>query len=291
MPVSIGNSTAGRFRLKSSINQPLAQLSTIQRSLLFAECAMIAYLPVPECRDYALQMGFSATTSLVQGSTCAIWFQSHLDSVVVIHREKEPAFLASLMSDTTSPTTMADTVGQVHQEFKEEVDEFWPEIENTLERNEKPLWFAGHSSGGAIANLCASRCIVSRIQSEPEELQTFGSPRVGNKTYANSLAFRNIRWVNHNDIVPRTPPLRLGYQHSGKEMFVNQYGQIQHPNIWKRSTALARDFAQSMSRSQPVPLVNHSIANYVEVIFNLLRAQGSQPASKQLTTPSPISSA
>ena len=55
-------------------------------------------------------------------------------------------------------TVLAETAGRVHRGFKREVDDLWPRLEKALKNNTLPLWFAGHSLGGAMATICASRC-------------------------------------------------------------------------------------------------------------------------------------
>ena len=50
------------------------------------------------------------------------------------------------------------TEGRVHMGFKLELRKLWPDIEALLQRNkQKKLWITGHSLGGAMATLCASR--------------------------------------------------------------------------------------------------------------------------------------
>ena len=103
-------------------------------------------------------------------------------------------------------------------------DDLWPKLEKALVSNQSPVWFAGHSLGGAMATICAGRCQLSHIKSNPEGLFTFGSPRVGNKRYINYCKIRHYRWVNNNDIVTRVPPMWMGYSHGGTEMYLNANG-------------------------------------------------------------------
>ena len=90
-----------------------------------------------------------------------------------------------MKADLDAATAVAETVGRVHRGFKREVDDLWPRLEQALVNNTRTLWFTGHSLGGAMTTICAGRCKLSHIQSDPRAVFTFGSPRVGNKRYVN----------------------------------------------------------------------------------------------------------
>jgi pimeloyl-ACP methyl ester carboxylesterase len=68
----------------------------------------------------------------------------------------------------------------------------------------KPIWLCGHSLGAALATIAAYKH-RGRVQG----LYTFGSPRVGNGSFAITLkeGLQNIyRFVHHRDAVPTMPP-------------------------------------------------------------------------------------
>ena len=62
---------------------------------------------------------------------------------------------------------IAETAGRVHRGFKREVDDLWPRLEQALVNNTRPLWFAGHSLGGAMATICAEplQALVHPVES------------------------------------------------------------------------------------------------------------------------------
>jgi predicted lipase len=52
---------------------------------------------------------------------------------------------------------------------------------------------------------------------------TYGSPRVGNKEFANYYSKevpKTNRVINNNDIVPKSPSSLLGYKHVGYKIHV-----------------------------------------------------------------------
>jgi hypothetical protein len=137
-------------------------------------------------------------------------------------------------ADLDLGTVVSETVGRVHRGFKREVYDLWPRLEQALVNNTRTLWFAGHSLGGAMAAICAGRCVLSHIRSNPRALFTYGAPRVGNRRYVNYVEFEAYRWVNNNDIVPRLPPAWLGFRHKGQEIYLNAYGEIRRLTHWQR---------------------------------------------------------
>nr|WP_275983802.1 lipase family protein [Paenibacillus hamazuiensis] len=81
----------------------------------------------------------------------------------------------------------------------------------------RQLVLAGHSSGGALATLCAPDIAAHTAFRRPSVV-TFGSPRVGDSAFV--AAFRrsvgeSIRIFNENDVVPLFPPSfgQYDYQH------------------------------------------------------------------------------
>ena len=76
-------------------------------------------------------------------------------------------------------------------------------------RQRQPVWFCGHSLGGAMATICAYRCKTVGDREQSQELHTFGSPRgaAASGTFA-TPEVTHYRWVHNNDIVTRVPPVR-----------------------------------------------------------------------------------
>ena len=146
--------------------------------------------------------------------------------VVIACRGTEPNEWNDIKADADAMTDLAETIGRVHRGFKREVDDIWPELEETLRDETRNVWFTGHSLGGAMATVLAGRCELSAIAAAPVELVTFGSPRVGTKRYVQNAKVRHIRWVKNNDIVTRVPPTWLRYRHTGTGMYLDRNGDV-----------------------------------------------------------------
>ncbi len=95
--------------------------------------------------------------------------------------------------------------GRVHRGFGHLIRQIWPPIAAALESIEKPLYFTGHSLGGALATLAASL-------SAPQAVYTFGAPRIGDCAFSRALSGVDLfNVINPHDFVTRLPPARLGF--------------------------------------------------------------------------------
>lgn len=267
---------ANEFAFKTFLKAPIESYSLLRKSLLFAEVSMISYLSVEECNIAAGKLGFTDGKFFNCGGAQAYWFQNEHDSVVVF-RGTEVNDWNDIRADANALTAVAETVGKVHRGFKSEVDEIWPHIEKALEANRKPLWLCGHSLGGAMANICSSRAMLSYIKTEPVGVFTYGSPRVGCKKYVSHVKLPHYRWVNNNDIVTRVPPMFLGYRHSGTEMYIDRHGRLKDVKGWRRVSDRLQGFISGLKRFKIDQLSDHSAPNYIDAIFKIVRAREPNP--------------
>ena len=154
---------------------PIESLSFLRRSLLFAELSQICYLSRAEAGRLAFRIGFPEIRYYDRDGAQAYIFGNDDDRVIVC-RGTEPNDWNDIRADLDLATVIAETAGRVHRGFKREVDDLWPRLEQALVNNTRPLWFAGHSLGGAMATICASRCKLSYIKSNPRALYTLRQP-------------------------------------------------------------------------------------------------------------------
>lgn len=270
----LANKKASEITFKSKLTGPIAELSFLRKSLLFAEVSMMSYLPPAEINKAAGKLGFVDGKFFNSDGSQAYLFYSKHDSVVVC-RGTEANEWNDIKADVNAISALAETVGRVHRGFKAEADDIWPYVEEVLADNDLPLWFCGHSLGGAMATICAGRCMVSPIRTEPEELYTFGSPRVGDRAYVQHVKLEHYRWVNNNDVVTRVPPTWLGYRHSGKELYLNNVGSIQELNGWRRVKDRLKGFLSGLTRFKIDQLSDHSTREYIDHIFSAVRKEES----------------
>ncbi|HBL11944.1 MAG TPA: hypothetical protein DD379_11145 [Cyanobacteria bacterium UBA11162] len=92
-----------------------------------------------------------------------------------------------------------------------------------------PLYFTGHSLGGALATLAVYKALVYKSNVKINALYTFGSPRTAQRPLAKAinkeLSGKLYRVVNYIDVVPRLPPripVILAFRHIEKLIYFNK---------------------------------------------------------------------
>jgi triacylglycerol lipase len=251
--------------LHSLLQGPIAELDFLQRALLFAELSMVAYNDLDEARRAAELIGLPDVTYYDRDGSQAYRFRNDHDCVIAC-RGTEPNEWNDIRADANAASVLAETTGKVHRGFKREVDDLWPMLETALIDNEQPLWFCGHSLGAAMATICAGRCFLSHIDSNPEQLYTYGSPRVGNKRYINYVKMDHFRFVNNNDVVTRVPPSFLGYRHTGTEIYLDHNGNLRHFGAVAKRRDRWLGFLRSLRQWKFDHFADHSIHCYIDAL-------------------------
>ncbi len=139
----------------------------------------------------------------------------------------------------------------VHEGFREALDSVWREIDSALKQLRCPIFFTGHSLGAALATLAAAR-------RAPAALYIFGSPRVGDADFVNSLqgiANGIHRVVDDEDGVTHVPPEALDFRHVGT------LHQLTAPTAHRSIMAWLTSWC-----SPPKFLADHAPVNYVDRI-------------------------
>jgi triacylglycerol lipase len=112
--------------------------------------------------------------------------------------------------------------GSVHKGFKNALDKVWPSLQPVLDNLDTPVFFTGHSLGGALAVAAAARSVKL-----PLAVYSFGSPRVGNSDFNALLEASPVyRIVNNSDLVPTLPPSKFGFKHAGTLYQITATGKM-----------------------------------------------------------------
>lgn len=140
-------------------------------------------------------------------------------------RSREEGFehvLADLMTDADVRLVSSGQGGRVHKGFRNALDEVWGDLLAHLQQlhaTGRSLWFTGHSLGAALATLAADRF------GDAQGLYTFGSPRVGDRAFAEDCDVDAYRFVNRHDVICRLPP-SPPYEHVGELRFIDAEGTV-----------------------------------------------------------------
>lgn len=197
-----------------------------EQSAFFARLSNVAYKPPTEAMQIFKKMNFTSTFYENGGSEAYVIENDN--DIIVICRGTEPKEWADIQADLTIDRVNSRAgVGQVHRGFRNYTDKLWEQIKNHILDTEKTLWLTGHSLGAAMATLMARRFVLSPIDREVEALFTFGSPRVGNRSYINFFneKLTHHRWVNDGDIVTKVP-FSPWYFHCGTMHHIDAKGRV-----------------------------------------------------------------
>jgi triacylglycerol lipase len=246
------------------LDKPVSEMSWIQKSLLFAELSRLAYSNPGQVEKIVYNAGLDEC-QFIERDGAEAYILGNRNDCIVVCRGTEPNQWNDIRADANAWTVATD-VGRVHSGFHTEVSELWPLLEKALKENQRTLWFSGHSLGGAMAAVCAVRCKISSIPSNPKAIFSYGAPRVGNRPYTSVLKLQHYRWVNNNDIVPRVPPRWLGYRHMGQEIYLNRHGKISYLRAWFRVRDRFRGLLSSLRVGKLDYFSDHSMFEYISHI-------------------------
>jgi len=189
---------------------------TAQTFRLLAEASSKAYRKPDDFLSWYQKFGEGEPDFIEKGGTKAYCFETDKERVLVF-RGSVLHSLKDWQRDANLNKMDCEEGGYVHEGFAEALDLIWSPVRKWLSTaGEKQIYLTGHSLGGALAVLAASRIDGAAIH-----VCTFGQPRVGDADFAKGcqkkLGRRYYRFVHHRDVVPKIPPYTLGYRHFGRE--------------------------------------------------------------------------
>jgi triacylglycerol lipase len=235
----------------------------LQHASLMAKMAGIAYLDGKEAKAKYKKLGFTGHMFFDNdGAQChAVW---NKDMYVLCFRGTEPDEFSDIKADLNAlPDRAHNGNGLVHNGFQEELNKIWGQVHNHYNKTGigKSFFICGHSLGGAMATLAASRF------TKVDCLYTYGSPRAGTRKFVKSITCKHYRHVNNNDIVPKVPFAFLGYRHHGELRYINFYGNIRKMTYWQRVKDGWRGRMAAWKNKQPFDGArDHSMDNYIKYL-------------------------
>ena len=261
----------------------LSGMSTLKRSNIMAELANIAYEDTQKVAKKAKDLGFKLIQFYENKDAQCYRFVSDHD-IVIACRGTEMVIgdiAADLRIRRVIPLDGSNIPGLVHRGFRGQAYRLWDAVHDDIltetDRGVHKLWFTGHSLGAAIATLLATYSQQTDDSLNVSGLVTFGSPRVGNWTFANfanKAVPKHMRWVNNDDAVTKVPLNLLGhYSHCGHLMYLKEDGTFLNDVSWLKifaDRALGRLYHIFCCRNLGFSDArDHSIENYLERIKSL----------------------
>lgn len=211
----------------------------IERCAEMAKLAEIAYLDGDEAKQAFKEQGYPNHKFWdIEGAQVhAVWVNETSNSkgvYVLAFRGTEPDELSDVLADLNAFPSKGVSGGWVHLGFQTEVEKVWEEILSHKQSHSKfdscYFFITGHSLGGAMATLAASRFnLIDKVDC----LYTYGSPRVGTRSFVKSCSVKHYRHKNNNDIVTTVPLALMGYKHHGELRYINFYGNVRKLTPWQ----------------------------------------------------------
>lgn len=246
------------------MSNPINMRPFPEQAHLFARLSEIAYTDPKDSEVQFKELGFSSEFIDVKGSQAYLLTNS--DDAIVVCRGTEPTEFADIKADLDVKTVPSSTgVGKVHRGFKTSVDHIWPTLEPKLIKlgKKRTIWCAGHSLGAAMATLVTYKLQRNEELPSAQALFTYGSPRVGNKTYIRGITDTGVlhfRFVNNADIVARVP--LWPFHHFGGMYYMNHWGNLRTLTYTQLVKDVLRGFIKGMIRKEINFFSNHSITRY-----------------------------
>ena len=175
--------------------------------------------------------------------------------------------------DNINALATKELFGEFHRGFWNSTEDVWNEMYGKylyLNRKKKrPLFLTGHSLGGAMATVAASKLIHRDLPFI--SVYTFGQPRAvtreTSRIFNNEAKARFFRFQNNNDIVTRVPARIMGYSHVGNCIYIDEDQNIHNdPGFWFRFLDVIEGAVSDLREKGIDGVKDHSMDDYLEFI-------------------------
>ena len=230
----------------------------INQLIMFANISAITYDNPKDSKAKFKSFGFNIVDFFDIEGAQAYLLKDMNGIHVLSFRGTEVTEKSDVLADLKAGKNIEACGGKVHVGFKGEINKVWPAIEKAI-ANIDMLYVTGHSLGAAMATIAASR-----MQLKVTALITFGSPRVGNQEFVNSLNVTHYRVQNNCDDVTKVPFRLVGFRHHGTHKYMNFYGEFRDLTPWQRVKDMIRSRLKARAKGQKyIGVFDHLMANYI----------------------------
>ncbi len=243
-----------------------------ENALSLALAARVVYNEPQEVKKKLALAGYNRFRWFDERGTQAM-VASDDENILLAFRGTEPTCLFDIMTDL-DVNMVPGPFGRVHDGFNCAVKLLIYDIAftiNTFRNNNQALWITGHSLGGALAKLAAAWLSAEKVFFNG--LYTFGSPRVGDQTFAEHFDVRfktrTFRFVNHNDLVTRVPMRSMGFRHAGTHYYFNDKGSLlpdENSEWWSLFTDTVKNTFEDLARVALDSISDHSMDLYHKLL-------------------------
>ena len=189
--------------------------------------ARLAYKDLDnEVRKEWKDLGFTSVKFIdIEGAQAYVL--GNKERITVAFRGTEPTEKSDIFADLEATHERGFHEG-FYEEYEKVQLQVHAEVAKLLGRKKRPVYVTGHSLGAAIASIFCFH------YPQAIALYTFGCPRNASWSKAKELTVPHFRCVNNNDVVPKVPPVFLGFKHHGLLHYINFYGNVRKMTWWQR---------------------------------------------------------
>lgn len=231
-------------------------MSISELALTAAKMSMCSYYKIDRIKRHASHLGFdSDNVKLISNSGTECVVAHTEDQLWIVFRGTNDK------KDHISNLRFAKTKNkfEIHIGFKSRLDKILPEVLAELNsHSNKQVFFAGHSLGGAMAQI-----VATMTKDTKSTCFTFGCPKVGTILFSSRATHvTHYRFVNCTDPIPILPPRLFGFIHHGNEVYINSDGNFKpQPSLISRLNDIYTDiFIHKLFMKK------HKIKTYVKYI-------------------------
>ncbi len=174
--------------------------------------------------------------------------------------------------------------GYFHKGFWEATEDIWEPLlakyqqfqqqdrdkqKELKQKKVRPLFITGHSLGGAMATIAATKLInqdlpfISTYTFSQPRAMTHNTARIINGKAEN----RFFRFQNNNDMVTRAPARAAGYSHVGSFVYISEDKSL-HNDIgwWYRFLDSAEGVIKAIPKKGLDGVEDHSMSDYLKAV-------------------------
>ncbi len=177
--------------------------------------------------------------------------------------------------DNINAFPVQEIFGKFHRGFWQSTNDVWDTLFSKYKElssiKKRPLFLTGHSLGGAMASIAASKLIHEDLPFI--SVYTFGQPRAlereTSRLFNIECKTRYFRFQNNNDIVSRVPARLMGYSHVGTCIYISENKKLHNdPGFWFQFLDAIEGALEAFKERGIDGIEDHNIDKYLQAISN-----------------------
>jgi len=214
---------------------------SFKNALAFAEASVLAYENEENIEHIVKTLWGFTDFKYINNFGTQGFIAKRSDLILLCFRGTEQEKPEDVLTDIVACQTKTK-LGYIHAGFLTALKHSWKDIRKYLKKfhdDNQPLWITGHSLGGALAALAATKLSIRTKEYIIKGVYTYGGPRVGDDTFkalTNSLLPNMYRVTNFKDPVSIVPfdlhfkikklSVSVNYKQTGKMLLFTETGDI-----------------------------------------------------------------